>query len=142
MDITRRCDYACRMLRALSLNEGKRISVSEIAENEGIPYSFARSIQHDLVKAGFLNTVRGARGGVSLARDVNDITMLDILHAVEGTSGISPCSSDPSYCAKSDGCAFHRVWRGADRMLEDYLGSITLASLFCTEAGKAVSCDA
>ena len=60
MDITRRCDYACRMLRAVSQANGERISVSDISKAEGIPYSFARSIQHDLVKAGFLSTVRGA----------------------------------------------------------------------------------
>ena len=137
MDITRRCDYACRMLRAVSQANGERISVSDISKAEGIPYSFARSIQHDLVKAGFLSTVRGARGGVTLAKPVEDISVLDILRAVEGSVGISPCSEDPSFCEKSSCCAYHRVWRGADRLLEDYLGSFTLYDLFC-DGGNAV----
>lgn len=130
MDITRRCDYACRMLRAVCRCDGDRISVADIAEQEDIPYSFARSIQHDLVKAGFLRTARGARGGVSMARDLADITVLQVLEAVEGSIGLSPCSEDPLYCPRSGECAYHRVWCGADRMLIDYFGSITLRDLF------------
>ncbi|WP_165170921.1 Rrf2 family transcriptional regulator [Adlercreutzia sp. ZJ242] len=134
MDITRRCDYACRMLRAVCTGQG-RISVAEIAESEDIPYAFARSIQHDLVKAGFLRTVRGARGGVSMARPLEEVTVLDVLRAVEGTVAISPCSEDPAYCPRSSSCAYHRVWCGADRLLEGYFSDITLADLF----GEAVA---
>ena len=137
MDITRRCDYACRMLRAVC-SSTERISVADIAKAEDIPYSFARSIQHDLVKAGFLRTVRGARGGVSLARDLHAITVLDVLRAVEGSVAVSPCSEDPAYCTRSGCCVYHRVWCGADRLLEDYFGSITLADLF-PEASAAPS---
>lgn len=43
MDITRRCDYACRILRAAYRNGDERMSVAELAEREGIPYAFARS---------------------------------------------------------------------------------------------------
>lgn len=129
MDVTRRCDYACRMLRAVC-SGAERISVADIAKMEDIPYSFARSIQHDLVKAGFLRTVRGARGGVSLACDLGDVTVLDVLRAVEGSVAVSPCSEDPAYCTRSGCCEYHRVWCGADRLLEDYFGSITLADLF------------
>ena len=59
MDVTRRCDYACRILRAAYRNGEAYMSVSDIAEQEGIPYAFARSIQHDLVKSGLIRTVRG-----------------------------------------------------------------------------------
>lgn len=140
MDITRRCDYACRMLRAVCQGAGKRISVADIAEVEDIPYSFARSIQHDLVKAGLLCTTRGARGGVALSRGLSDISVLDVLRAVEGSVAISPCSEDPAYCLRSGSCAYHRVWCGADRLLEDYFESITLADLFATPAEEG--CDA
>ena len=65
-----------------------------------------------------------------MARDLADITVLEVLEAVEGSIGISPCSEDPRYCARSGECAYHRVWCGADRMLVDYFGSITLRDLF------------
>lgn len=123
------------MLRAVC-SGAERISVADIAKMEDIPYSFARSIQHDLVKAGFLSTVRGARGGVSLARDLRDITVLDVLRAVEGSVAVSPCSEDPAYCTRSGCCEYHRVWCGADQLLAGYFGSITLADLFPDAVGK------
>ena len=54
MDVTRRCDYACRILRAAYKSGDSYVSVSDIAEQEDIPYAFARSIQHDLVKGGLI----------------------------------------------------------------------------------------
>ena len=66
MDITRRCDYALRILEAAYESGDSYVSVADISEQEDIPYAFARSIQHDLVKAGFLKTIRGVRGGLTL----------------------------------------------------------------------------
>lgn len=69
MSITRRCDYACRIIRAAYRSGDTYISIAEVAEQESIPYSFARSIQHELVKAGLLKTIRGVKGGLALACD-------------------------------------------------------------------------
>ena len=77
MDVTRRCDYACRILRAAYKSGDSYVSVSDIAEQEDIPYAFARSIQHDLVKGGLIKTVRGARGGLALNCDPAAVTLLE-----------------------------------------------------------------
>lgn len=130
MDITRRSDYACRILRALCTHEGEFRSVAEIAREEDVPYSFARSIQHDLVKAGLLRTERGVHGGVAMALDCADVTLYDVMTAVQSKLGVSPCSQDPGYCAKSARCQYHGVWCKADAMLADYFKSISLADLF------------
>ncbi|MBQ9954387.1 MAG: Rrf2 family transcriptional regulator [Eggerthellaceae bacterium] len=132
MDITRRSDYACRILRALCTHEGQFRSVAEIAQEEDIPYSFARSIQHDLVKAGLLRTERGVHGGVTMAVDCAEVTLLDVMRVVQGKVGIAPCSQDPQYCQKAAGCAYHGVWCQADKLLANYFASITLADLFRT----------
>ena len=66
MDITRRCDYALRILEAAYESGDSYVSVADISEQEDIPYAFARSIQHDLVKGGLIKTVRGARGGLEV----------------------------------------------------------------------------
>ena len=130
MDITRRCDYACRILRAAYKSGDEYVSVSEIAEKEDIPYAFARSIQHDLVKAGLIRTVRGARGGLVLNSDPADVTMLDVLEAIQGPVSVSLCAIDPDYCEKHAECAYNKVWHGADRLLNDYFSQITLRDLF------------
>lgn len=129
MGISRKGDYACRILRACYRAEGRCISVAEIAEQEDIPYSFARSIQHNLVRAGFLKTARGARGGVCLAKSPAEITLHDVLTAFEGPVGLSRCVTEPETCDKSDECRFRHAWNGADKLLRDYLEGITLADL-------------
>ena len=130
MDVTRRCDYACRILQAAYRNGEAYMSVSEIADRQGIPYAFARSIQHDLVKSGLIKTVRGARGGLVLDCDPASTTMLDVLESIQGPVSISACVLDPTCCERQAGCDYNKVWQGADRLLNAYFSSITLEELF------------
>lgn len=130
MELTRRSDYACRIIRAAYDNRDAYVSVSEVAEREGIPYAFARSIQHDLVHAGLLKTARGAKGGLTLACDPAATTLLEVLEALQGPVHTSLCSADPTYCERCGGCAFHKVWEEADNLLRSYFESITLEALF------------
>ena len=83
MSITRRCDYACRIIRAAYKNGESFVSIAEVAEAEQIPYSFARSIQHELVKAGLLRTIRGVHGGLVLNCDPSIVTVYDVLKSVQ-----------------------------------------------------------
>ena len=135
MDITRRCDYACRMLRAAYRSGEVHLPVAEVAEQEDIPYAFARSIQHDLTKRGFVSTARGAHGGLKLGCDPASVTVRDVVEAVQGPVCVSECGGGFAPCGKSETCAYNKVWLGADRILSDYLGSITLRDLF--ELGAA-----
>lgn len=130
MDVTRRSDYACRILQAAYRNGDAYTSVSEIAQAEGIPYAFARSIQHDLVKSGLIRTVRGARGGLALNCDPKKTTMLDVLEAIQGPVSIAVCSLDPSACERQPSCVYNKMWQGADRILNAYFSSIVLQDLF------------
>lgn len=111
------------------------MSVSEIADQEGIPYAFARSIQHDLVKSSLIKTVRGAHGGLILNCDPAKTTMLDLLEAVQGPVSVAACAMDPYGCARHETCVYNKVWQGADRLLNSYFSSITLEDLFTLGAG-------
>lgn len=130
MELTRRCDYACRILRSAYRHKDEYVSIAEVAEEEDIPYAFARTIQHDLATAGYLKTVRGARGGLSLAIDPAEVTVLDVLRALQGPIAVSPCSIDPNACDKSEACTFNKVWIAADRALNNLFGSLTLLNVF------------
>ena len=130
MELTRRTDYACRIIRAAYASKDAYVSVSDVAESENIPYAFARSIQHDLVHAGLLKTVRGAKGGLTLACDPSQITLLEVLTALQGPVSMSPCSADPEYCERCGGCEFHGIWKNADALVQNYFKSITLQKLF------------
>lgn len=135
MEITRRTDYAIRLLIELANSGGGPVSVRELAVRQHVPYAFARAVQRDLVAEGLVTTVRGSRGGAVLSADPTDLTLLQIVTAIQGEPSVSVCSREPQWCSMSGGCAVHLVWRGADEMLRDYLGSKTLAGL-CSNGRK------
>ena len=66
MDISRKTDYALRILSILATSESDLLSVRVAAEQVDVPYSFARSIQHGLAQAGIVESLRGVHGGMSL----------------------------------------------------------------------------
>ena len=129
MEITRRTDYGIRLLLELARAGGGPVSVRELAEQQSVPYAFARAVQRDLSAAGLITTVRGAKGGAVLAREPREITLLDAVSATQGTPSVSVCSHDSAWCSRSGSCAVHTVWCGADTMLRDYLSEKTLAGL-------------
>ena len=58
------------------------------------------------------------------------MTVRDVVEAVQGPVSVSECGAGAAPCGRSASCAYNKVWRGADRLLSDYLGSITLKDLF------------
>ena len=142
MEITRRCDYACRIIRAAYQQKDSFCSIAQVAQEEDIPYSFARSIQHELVKAGILKTSRGARGGLMLNCDPTQTTLKEVVEAVQGPVNIAPCSLDPEYCLRSNSCSFNVAWCGLDALIDSYLSSITLFDLFELKENHPVICEA
>lgn len=135
MDITRRSDYACRILRAAYKSKDAYTSVSKIAEEEDIPYAFARSIQHDLLQFGLIKTTRGANGGLALNCNPAEVNLFNILDAVQGPLSIAACVNDPDICDKQEECEYHQIWCGADNLLKNYFSSITLAEVFEAKDG-------
>lgn len=125
MEITRKTDYALRMLADLIRHPDEILSVRVASEDNGVPYSFARSIQHDLVRAGIIGSVRGSHGGMRLAIDPSSTTLLHVVEAVQGPISVSE-RNDPA----EGGAAhypFDDVFCHANELLRDYLASVTLA---------------
>jgi Rrf2 family protein len=129
MEISRRTDYAIRLIAALLLNDGKPLSVREAATMQDVPYAFARSIQHDLVRSGILSSVRGAQGGMLLAVDPQDLTLYRLIETVQGPVSVAICTTDAEWCARHKGCQFHAVWNGINAIMEDYLSSVSIKDL-------------
>jgi Rrf2 family protein len=136
VEITRRTDYAIRMLMELARKGGGPVSVRTLAESQGVPYAFARGIQRDLVSAGILVSRRGAAGGAVLVRSAADVSILDVVHATQMSSACADCTRSSTACDRMGGCSVHRVWRQADEMLAEYLGSKSLAGLIDQERGR------
>ena len=129
MEVTRRTDYAIRILLELARVGGGPLSVRELAERQSVPYAFARGIQRELVAAGLVTTRRGAHGGIVLARPAAEITLARHRVAMQGDVSCSVCSRDPKWCDRMADCEVHQVWREVDSMVGEFLATKTLAGL-------------
>ncbi|MCL1880396.1 MAG: Rrf2 family transcriptional regulator [Actinomycetia bacterium] len=129
VDISRRTDYAIRLIAALIQNEGRPLSVRKAAAQNEVPYAFARNIQHNLVQAGLVHSVRGAYGGMLLAVDPAELTLFRLIEAVQGPLSVAVCAYDESWCSRHRLCQFHKVWEGANALLRDYLDSVSIQQL-------------
>jgi Rrf2 family protein len=124
MQITRQADYAIRAVRYLSgLETGKRAATSKVAADQRIPPSFLAKIISQLSIAGLLTTSRGARGGVSLARPSKDISLLDVVEAIDGPIYLNECVADSKACTFDDDCPLKPIWCEAQEALVNKLGA-------------------
>ena len=128
MQITRQADYAVRaMVYLAQIGPEQRASTSQIAQEKQIPPSFLAKIVSQLSVAGLLQTSRGARGGVSLARSAADISLLDVVEAIDGPILLNDCVADNGSCAFGDSCPMQPVWCEAQKDLVGRLESTTFA---------------
>ena len=122
MQITRQADYAVRSVLYLSrLGIGNRAATSKIAENQHIPPSFLAKIVSQLSIAGLLHTSRGARGGVTLARNPEDISLLEVVEAIDGPIRLNECVHSDGMCAFADDCPLVPIWQDAQHDLVERL---------------------
>lgn len=138
MQITRQADYALRaMLYLARLGPNQRASTSQIAEFQKIPPSFLAKIISQLSIARLIHTARGARGGVTLARELEQISLLDVVEAIDGPITLNECTSDPSICSFGDTCPIHDVWGETQAELVHRLKQTTFDQLLKREQAKA-----
>lgn len=135
MPISWRTDYAIRiMFETARLGPGSLASIGVIAENADVPYDFARQIANKLGHAGLLTSRRGARGGFTLARPAEEITVLDIFEAVGELPTMSLCTHSDERCNRESFCATHHaIWLPLDEMIRTQLQGLTLAEAVARE---------
>jgi Rrf2 family transcriptional regulator, iron-sulfur cluster assembly transcription factor len=130
MEITRQTDYAVRALTYLAgLPRDSRVSTSTISEAEKIPLPFLTKVISHLVKAGLVVTNRGMGGGVSMARPSEEITLLEIIEAVEGPVLFNRCLLREGVCDLEPQCAAHDVWATIQARMIEELSSVTVNRL-------------
>jgi len=128
MQITRQADYAIRAVLYISkLGDSQRAATSQIAKEQHIPPSFLAKIISQLSIAGLLQTSRGARGGVTLAKSPQEITLLDVVEAIDGPIALNECVHDDGACNFGDDCPLRPIWCDAQEDLVKRLKSTNFA---------------
>lgn len=130
MQITRQADYAVRaMLYLAEIGPDQRASTSQIAEEKQIPPSFLAKIVSQLSVAGLLQTSRGARGGVTLARPADAISVLDVVEAIDGPILLNECVAEHGACSFGSSCPMKPVWCDAQQELVSRLSRTSFAQM-------------
>ena len=129
MRLTHLADYAVVIMTAAARREqGARLSAAELSQETGVPLPTAQKLMGKLAAAGLLTSVRGFGGGFTLARPVTDISLADIVEAVEGPIALSACS-DGGDCAVEEHCAVRPHWPVVNQALRGALASVSLVQL-------------
>lgn len=134
LQISRKIEYGLRAMIFLASQPPERvISFREIARRMDVPVDFMAKILKTLVVRKVVRSTRGAHGGYSLARPSREISMLDVIEAVEGPVRVNVCQDGHHGCKLSRSCTMYGVWKlGQERMLEVYRAA-TLDQLAVSE---------
>ncbi len=130
MRISTRGRYGARVMLELALHEGEGpVPLRELARSQEISAKYLEQIINPLMVVGLVKSVRGARGGYLLGRPAQDISLYDIVSALEGPMAPVECVEDPNYCTRMGGCSVHLVWGEMEKLIIDFFSGISLAEL-------------
>lgn len=130
MQITRAGEYGVLGLMHLARGHpGQRAMIDEMSRQEGIPKSFLAKIFQNLAKAGLVRSVRGSGGGFALAKSPAEISVLEIVEAVEGRIVFQRCKQDKPECEHVGGCALCSLFERAQDGVKDVLTRTSLRDL-------------
>ncbi len=133
LQLTRKADYGLRLMLAVGGSPSDTTTTAEAAQRQQIPYEFLRKVAQTLVSHGLLASERGVRGGFTLARPAQTISVLDIVRAFESPA-LNLCCTDPPRCDRRDICAVYPVWVEAQIEVERVLGGCRLSTLIKRQA--------
>ena len=133
MQLTRQADYAVRaVLHLARIKNGNRTSTNAVAKEQRIPPSFLAKIVLQLSITGLVHTSRGAHGGLTLARDPKEITLLEVVEAIDGPIRLNECVGDNGVCTFDKDCPIRSVWCEAQDELVARLRKTDFAQLLAT----------
>ena len=137
MQITRQTDYATRTILHLArIGEEERIPTNQVAREQKIPPSFLAKIISQLSIAGLLHTSRGAHGGISLARKPEEISLLEVIEAIDGPIQLNICARQRGHCSFEDTCPVQTVWSEAQNELITKLKNTNFAQLIVKDSAS------
>ena len=134
---TRRTDYCIRALIYLAQNPGDPVKASVIAEAMDIPQNFLHQVLQALHRAGLVNSRPSRHGGYMLTRSPENVTVREIIEALEGPLDAGECALRGGPCHWDQVCALHWVWSSAREALENSLSAATLADVAADDLALA-----
>ena len=130
MRLSHLADYAVVLMTAAARrNTGERLSATELSVETGVPLPTTQKLMGQLATAGLLDSVRGVGGGFSLARCASEITLADVIEAVEGPIAMTVCSEGRTDCALDAHCRVKPHMGVVGNAVRGALGAVSLVEL-------------
>lgn len=130
MKLSTRSRYGIRLMLELSKNYGKgTIFLKDIAKNQEISEKYLSQLIIPLRGAGLVQSTRGAHGGYSLGKPAAEISLYEIVKALDGPISVVECVTNPKVCSRYDICPTQKIWKGLNDSMIRYLTEISLDSL-------------
>ncbi len=130
MRVSTTTDYGLRAMMDLARRYGQgTVPSADIAARQGIPGAYLDQVLSTLRKAGFVRGVRGPQGGHALTRPPGQITLGEVLAALEGATAPMECVGEPSSCHQAASCTLREAWQRVDEAVQGVLSSITIEGL-------------
>jgi Rrf2 family protein len=127
--------YAIQALACAEALQPHPALIREVAQCTGIPRPYLARIVSRLARQGILSTKRGQHGGLRLRRPAGQVTLLEVVVAVEGKDWIGPCMLGMEECGHSFACPLRAFWARTRRQIEAELRRLTLTDVLAVMAG-------
>ena len=134
LEITRRADLAVRAMALLA--EGRQLKSADLAAGLGASAGFVPQVIGPLVKAGWVRSDPGPSGGYRLVAAPEQVSVLDIVEAVDGPTDTGRCVVADAPCGRDSFCALHGAWTRARDELMDSLRTISVADVTATAGAR------
>ena len=130
MRLSTKGQYGARALLDIALHyDGRPVLLRDIARRQAISGQYLEHLISPLIKAGIVRSIRGAHGGVTLARLPGEIKLSEVIQILEGSTAPVECVDNPKVCPRSDFCVTREVWEEMKRAMGQVLESTTLQDL-------------
>jgi len=130
MKLSTRARYGLRAIVDLATYYNtKPVMLKDIAKRENISLKYLEQIMIKLTGAGIVQGIRGLKGGFVLSKPANEITLYEIIKALEGSLSPVGCIDQPKLCKKFNDCVTKFVWQKLKNAISDVLNSITLEDI-------------
>ena len=127
--VTKLTDYATVVLTVLAAAPERVHSAAELAERAGLEVTTVAKLLKPLAQAQLVAAFRGSNGGYRLARDATNISLVEIVEAMEGPLGMTECSLHDGACGIEHSCGVRANWRRINDVVADALRGVTLAQM-------------
>lgn len=130
MKLSTRARYGTRALLDLALHGAEEpVPLKDISRREKISLQYLEHLITPLIAAGIVRSVRGARGGILLAKPPHEIKLSEVIQLLEGSLAPVECITNPEACPRSDSCATRDIWNEMKKAMDGILESKTLQDL-------------